>query len=361
MRPEGQRVRAAADLREAVAAEELDRRRAGEEREVQLGVLGEAREVRHHQDALPVVAADEGEDAVVRRVEELDRAAAEGAVALAQRDQPPHPPEQRVRVALLRLDVDRLEVVLGVDDHRQVELLRVGAREAGVAVGAPLHRRAHAVAVAEVEVVAHADLVAVVDDGRPREREEQAVHQLDAPAVVAQQRRQPAADAQVDPRPRVLGVDPVHVVAVLVGHHLERQLVVVAQEDRPLAALGDRRRLLQDVDDREAVLHPHRHEEPRHHREVEGHVALVAVAEVGDGVLRPLVGLGQQHAAAVVGVDVGAQLLQVLVGLGEVLAVRPLRARRGRGWRRGGGRPPPSPSRSRAPGGPPCAPARSRS
>ena len=29
---------------------------------------------------------------------------------------------------------------------------------------------------------------------------------------------------------------------------------------------------------------------------VEGHVALVAVAEVGDGVLGPLVGLGQQHA-----------------------------------------------------------------
>ena len=39
-----------------------------------------------------------------------------------------------------------------------------------------------------------------------------------------------------------------------------------------------------------------RHEQPRHDREVEGHVALVAVAEVGDGVLGPLVGLGQQHA-----------------------------------------------------------------
>ena len=73
-----------------------------------------------------------------------------------------------------------------------------------------------------------------------------------------------------------LGVDAVHVVALLVGDHLERQLVVVAQERRPLAVLGDRRRLVQDVDQREPVLHPVRHEHPRHQREVERHVASVA-------------------------------------------------------------------------------------
>ena len=64
----------------------------------------------------------------------------------------------------------------------------------------------------------------------------------------------------------------------------------------------------EDVDDREAVLLRMRHEHPRHEREVEGHVALVAVAEVVDGVLRPLVGLGQQHAVGEARVDVGAQL-----------------------------------------------------
>ena len=37
-------------------------------------------------------------------------------------------------LACCGLDVDRLVVVLRVDDHRQVQLLRVGAREAGVAV-----------------------------------------------------------------------------------------------------------------------------------------------------------------------------------------------------------------------------------
>ncbi len=33
------------------------------------------------------------------------------------------------------------------------------------------------------------------------------------------------------------------------------------------------------------------------------------VAEVGDGVLRPLVGLGQQHAARIVFIDMPPQLL----------------------------------------------------
>ena len=162
---------------------------------------------------------------------------------LAQRDQPLHPREQRMRVALLRLDVDGLVVVFGVGDDRQVQALPVGAGEARVAVRAPLHRRAHAVAVAEEDVVAHADLVAVVEDRRAGQREQQAVHQLDAPAVVAQQRRQAAPDAQVEAREAVLRVRAVHVVALLVGDHLERQLVVVAQEQRPLRGVRDRRRL----------------------------------------------------------------------------------------------------------------------
>jgi hypothetical protein len=66
------------------------------------------------------------------------------------------------------------------------------------------------------------------------------VHQLDLVAAVVEQRREPPADADVDLHARVLGVLRVHVVALLVGDHLERQLVVVAQEQAPLAVLGDR-------------------------------------------------------------------------------------------------------------------------
>jgi len=75
--------------------------------------------------------------------------------------------EQRRRVLLLRGHVHRLIVVGGIGDDGQVEGAGVGRREARVAIVRPLHRRAHAVAVAEIDVVAHADLVAVVDDRLP--------------------------------------------------------------------------------------------------------------------------------------------------------------------------------------------------
>ena len=87
----------------------------------------------------------------------------------------------------------------------------------------------------------------------------------------------------------------VHVVALLARHHLERQLVVVAQEDRPLAVVRDVGRLRHDLDDRMAVFLRDRHVHARHQREVIRHVAFVAVAEVLAHVLGPLVRLGEQQ------------------------------------------------------------------
>jgi len=60
--------------------------------------------------------------------------------------------------------------VNGIHDRRRVESCRVGVGKAAIAVWRPLHRGAHAVAIAEIDVVAHADLVAVIDDRRARER-----------------------------------------------------------------------------------------------------------------------------------------------------------------------------------------------
>ncbi len=200
----------------------------------------------------------------------------------------------------------------------QVQALRVGARKAGVAVGAPLHGRAHAVAVAHEHVVAHADLVAVVDDGRARHRQQHAVHELHAVHVVFHQRRQAPANAQVDARAHVGRIHGVHVVALLAGHHLERELVVVAQEDGPLAALGNVGRLRHDLDDGVPVFLRDGHVHARHEREVVGHVALVAIAEILAHVLRPHVGFGEQEAVLVLRVDGRAQLLDHRMGLGQV-------------------------------------------
>ena len=85
-----------------------------------------------------------------------------------------------------------------------------------------------------------------------------------------------------------------------------------------------RRRALDDVDERLAILEPQRHEHARHDREVERHVELVARAEVRADVLGPHVGLGQQHLAREVRVQPRAQLLEHGVGLGQVLAGRAL-------------------------------------
>ncbi len=96
---------------------------------------------------------------------------------------------------------------------------------------------------------------------------------------------------------------------------------MVAEEGGPLALLGNSRGLLEDVDDREPVLHLQRHEEPRHDREVEGHVALVAFAEVGDGILGPLIRLGEQHPPRILLVHPAAQFPQKGVRFREILAV----------------------------------------
>ena len=53
---------------------------------------------------------------------------------------------------------------------------------------------------------------------------------------------------------------------------------------------------------------------------MEGHVALVAVAEVGTNVGGPLIGFGEDEAVGVVGVDGGADGLDDVVGFGEALA-----------------------------------------
>ena len=72
-------------------------------------------------------------------------------------------------------------------------------------------------------------------------------------------------------------------------------------------------------------LPPRGHEDARHQREVEAHVALVAadlgIAEVVDDVGRPLVRLGQQDPAGVLVVDDLAAALEEGVGLRQVLAV----------------------------------------
>ena len=228
--------------------------------QVQFDRLREAGQVVHAEHGAGPAAAPSGshvgphvgQHRRVGAAEIGELAERESRVLLADLDHPPGPVQQRGGGVDLRLDVDGLESVDRVHDGRQVQPGRVAPGEAGVAVGGPLHRRADAVPVAEPDVVAHADLVAVVQARRAGQAQQHRGEQLLAVAVVVQQRRQPAADADVRLHPWIAGVLVPHVVAVLVADHLQGQLVVVAQEDAPLRRGRDGRRLGQDLRDREA-------------------------------------------------------------------------------------------------------------
>ena len=231
-----------------------------------------------------------------------------------------------MRVLGLGLDVDRLVTVLRVHDRRQHQAGRVGTGKPAIAVDGPLHGRAHAVTVAQIDVVAHADFIAVVQGRRARHRQQQAVEQFHPPTIPLHQRRQASPNTQVDTGAAVCGVVVPQVVALFVGDHFQGQLIMVAQENCPLAVGGNLRGLAQNVRDGEAIFLGQRHVHARHQWKVERHVAFIAVitlsvAKVQLRVFGPLVGFGQQHAVGVMGVDLGADLLEDVVGFRQVFVV----------------------------------------
>ena len=336
----GEGVGIGGDGGEGDVAKHFDGDQAGEFGEVEGDGLGEAGEIGDAEDDLGagggevadvgggvfagagggVVVADVGEDFAVVGVDELEGASAEDAEELAQGDHVAAPVEERGLVAELGFDVDSLVAEDGVHDNGEAEAGGVAGGETGVAIGAPLHGGADGVAVAKVDVVAHGDLVAVVEDGGAGEAEQEGVEELDTLTAVVEQGGEAAADAGVDAHAGVGGVGEVHVVALVGGDHLEGEFVVVAEEEAPLAGVGDGGGLRDDVGDGKTVFLSEGHVDARHEGEVEGHVALVTVAEVGADVGGPLVGFGEDEAVGVFGVDGGSDGFDDVVSLGKALA-----------------------------------------
>src|SRR6059058_4901243 len=117
-----------------------------------------------HLDRLSIALVGEG----ARRRLEQTEAAAEAAAA---RDQPPELVQQGARIGSLVLHVARRGV-----DRRQP---RLAGREAARPRGVPLHRMAETVAAGAVVgrlvagAVRHSQLVALVDERDPRQRQQQ--------------------------------------------------------------------------------------------------------------------------------------------------------------------------------------------
>ena len=84
-------------------------------------------------------------------------------------------------------------MVQGFDDHRQVQFLGICFRKTSIDVCAPLHWSPHAVSVSQIEIVAHADFIPVVNYGGAWEREKENIHQFDFSSVVSEKRSEPVA------------------------------------------------------------------------------------------------------------------------------------------------------------------------
>ena len=147
------------------------------------GLVGEVVE-REQRLAAPVVA--QSQHAGLGRVEDLASAPADLGRRAAGADEALHVLHERAGHVVLGGDVDAAVIERLVRHHRPDQLVRGRVREAGARLVRPLHRRAHGVALRQREVVAHADLVAVPEDGRAGQGEHQAEGELQAPLVAAE-------------------------------------------------------------------------------------------------------------------------------------------------------------------------------
>ena len=145
---------------------QLDRDAAAPMLQVQFDGLRESREVVDAKHSVAIIGrfAHESQHRRVGTAQFLERPDGECIVSTTHRKHHPGEVEQRRRSIALRLDVDRLIAINRVLAGRQVEAAWVCGGESGVAVRCPLHRGAHAVAIPQPDHVAHADLVAVIQD-----------------------------------------------------------------------------------------------------------------------------------------------------------------------------------------------------
>src|SRR5579859_3510660 len=99
--------------------------------------------------------------------------------------------------ALLRGNVYCRIAIHGIENRRRVKAFRIGRRKPSVPTPTPLHRRPYSVAISQVNVVSHADLVSVINDGSTGQRKQHAIHQFDAPPVVVEQGSQSPPYAEI--------------------------------------------------------------------------------------------------------------------------------------------------------------------
>src|SRR5262249_10616525 len=91
------------------------------------------------------------------------------------------PVQQRIGMSALDRGIDVLEAIRAAGDDWNYRLVNLG--ETAVWLVRPLHRRTCTIAFGKIEIVAHAELIAVTQDWGAGQREQQAVSELQPTAV----------------------------------------------------------------------------------------------------------------------------------------------------------------------------------
>ena len=172
------------------------------------------------------------------------------------------------------------------------------------------------------EIVAHADLVAVADHRRARQREHQAVGELEPPAVAAEHRREPAANAAIVELHVLVGTEALE-------HRLSRCSLVSRprsssswlRRNRPHCAVAGRGLVaFSAFASGRAVGGGQRVEQMLVDLEVEHHVHAVAVvAEIFHVGFRQHIGFGEDDGVALAPLQEFAERAQHVVLLDRLL------------------------------------------
>ena len=154
---QGQKIGARIDCRKETAGSQLDGHGILEFGEIELNCLRRPRYIGDAEDPFALEFPEIDQDFPVRWIKKAQRAPPERHMRTPHRDDPPHPRQKARWARELRFDIDGAETINRVLNRGQEELGRVGPGEAPIPVARPLHRRAYAVPIAEIDIVAHAD------------------------------------------------------------------------------------------------------------------------------------------------------------------------------------------------------------
>src|SRR5262249_45125207 len=108
-------------------------------------------------------------------LQEFYRAASKSRMLFTDSNELLDPAQQRIVCTSLNVNIDYSIAIHWIKDNRRNQLFLCSLRESGVSLSIPLHRGAQTMPILKPNVIAHSDLVSVIQHGAPRQGEDEAM------------------------------------------------------------------------------------------------------------------------------------------------------------------------------------------